>query len=305
MARLSAEAGFTLRERLTAHPSYVLDGEPWIDPRVLPHLRALAGPDGLAVEGRRPIGAPWQEPDPEWGSSGRVDLQSAIDTEGRLTETRSDFDAAYGDWNVLRDEVRERRAAVLPRLDSDVAAALRAAEIDPGELSDEHALALIHADGIELEALCDLADEVRRATVGDDVTYVVTRNINFTNVCYTGCRFCAFAQRKNDADAFTLSLAEIGNRVDEAWAAGATEVCLQGGIDPDLPGSAYFDIAAEVKRRRPEMHMHAFSPMEINNGAARTGPFRPGLADQGARGRSRLDPRERLRRSSTTTSAGS
>jgi FO synthase len=271
LARLSAEAGFTLRERLTAHPSYVNEGEPWIDPRILPHVRVLAGPDGLAVEGQIPVGLPWQEPDPEWGSTGRIDLQTAIDTEGRLTETRSDFDAAYGDWNVLREEVIERRAAVLPRLDSDVAAALRSAERAPGELSDADALALIHADGPELEALTALADAVRHDTVGDEVTYVVTRNINFTNVCYTGCRFCAFAQRKNDADAFTLSLTEIGDRVDQAWEVGATEVCLQGGIDPELPGTAYFDIAAEVKRRRPEMHMHAFSPMEIVNGAARTG----------------------------------
>jgi FO synthase len=271
LARLTAEAGFTLRERLTAHASYALAGEPWIDPRVLPHVRALMGPNGLAVEGRIPAGQPWQEPDPEWGSTGRTDLHAAIDTEGRRTETRSDFDAAYGDWSVLREEVKARRAAVLPRLDADVAAALRAAERDPAGISDAEALALIQADGAELEALTGLADELRRDTVGDVVTYVVTRNINFTNVCYTGCRFCAFAQRKNDADAYTLSLDEIGRRVEEAWAVGATEVCMQGGIDPDLPGTAYFDIAAEVKRRRPDIHLHAFSPMEIVNGAARTG----------------------------------
>ena len=78
---------------------------------------------------------------------------------------------------------------------------------------------------------------------GDDVTYVVTRNINFTNVCYTGCRFCAFAQRRTDADAYTLSLEQVADRAAEAWDAGATEVCMQGGIHPDLPGTAYFDIA--------------------------------------------------------------
>jgi FO synthase len=110
------------------------------------------------------------------------------------------------------------------------------------------------------------------------VTYVVTRNINFTNVCYTGCRFCAFAQRRTDADAYTLSLDQIGDRAAEAWAAGATEVCMQGGIHPDLPGTAYFDIAAEVKRRTPDMHVHAFSPMEVMNGVARTGlPLREWL----------------------------
>ena len=120
-------------------------------------------------------------------------------------------------------------------------------------------------------ALAALADSVRRDTVGDDVTYVVTRNINFTNVCYTGCRFCAFAQRRTDADAYTLSLEQVGDRAAEAWQAGATEVCMQGGIHPDLPGTAYFDIAAEVKRRCPDLHVHAFSPMEVVNGAARTG----------------------------------
>ena len=103
------------------------------------------------------------------------------------------------------------------------------------------------------------------------VTYFVTRNINFTNVCYTGCRFCAFAQRRTDADAYTLSLAQVADRAAQAWDVGATEVCMQGGIHPDLPGTAYFDIARAVKERVPGMHVHAFSPMEVVNGATRTG----------------------------------
>jgi FO synthase len=154
---------------------------------------------------------------------------------------------------------------------SEVAAALRSAERNPAGLSDAEALALLDADGPELDALAGLADQIRRDVNGDAVTYVVNRNINFTNVCYTGCRFCAFAQRRTDADAYTLSLEQIGDRAAEAWAAGATEVCMQGGIHPDLPGTAYFDIASEVKRRCPEMHIHAFSPMEVMNGSARTG----------------------------------
>jgi len=141
----------------------------------------------------------------------------------------------------------------------------------PAGLTDTQALALLDADGPELDALAALADAIRRDVVGDDITYVVNRNINFTNVCYTGCRFCAFAQRRTDADAYTLSLEQIGDRAAEAWAAGATEVCMQGGIHPDLPGTAYFDIAAEVKRRSSDMHVHAFSPMEVMNGSARTG----------------------------------
>ena len=107
--------------------------------------------------------------------------------------------------------------------------------------------------------------------VGDDVTYIVTRNINFTNVCYTGCRFCAFAQRRTDADAYTLSLSQVADRAEQAWDVGAVEVCMQGGIHPDLPGTAYFDIARAVKERVPGMHVHAFSPMEVVNGATRTG----------------------------------
>src|SRR5207253_1007101 len=125
--------------------------------------------------------------------------------------------------------------------------------------------------GADLQAVCDLADEVRRSTVGHEVTFVVNRNINFTNVCYTGCRFCAFAQRRTDADAYSLSLDEVADRAAEAWDVGATEVCMQGGIDPQLPGTAYLDLARAVKRGAPGLHLHAFSPMEVVNGAARMG----------------------------------
>jgi FO synthase len=166
--------------------------------------------------------------------------------------------------------VRGERAAP-HRLRPEVAAAMRSAERNPAGLTDAEALALLDADGAELDALAGLADAIRRDVNGDDVTYVVNRNINFTNVCYTGCRFCAFAQRRTDADAYTLSLEQVGDRAAEAWAAGATEVCMQGGIHPDLPGTAYFELAAEVKRRCPRMHVHAFSPMEVMNGTSRTG----------------------------------
>ena len=127
------------------------------------------------------------------------------------------------------------------------------------------------AEGPLLEQVCRLADDLRREAVGDDVTYVVNRNINFTNVCYVGCRFCAFAQRRTDADAYSLSLDEVADRAEEAWELGATEVCMQGGIDPELPATAYFDLVTAVKQRVPEMHVHAFSPMEVVNGTARTG----------------------------------
>lgn len=265
LAARTADSGFALRERLTIYPEYVRRGESWLDPRLAAHVGALAGPDGLAREDVTPVGLPWQEPDGSWGEAGRTDLHVAIDAEGRTNDRRDDFDEVYGDWSEVGTRIRPAE-----RFDADVTAALRSAERDPAGLSDQDALALLHADGPELDALARLADDLRRDAVGDDVTYVVTRNINFTNVCYTGCRFCAFAQRRTDADAYTLSIEQVGQRVDEAWAAGATEVCMQGGIHPDLPGTAYFDLAREVKKRAPEIHMHAFSPMEVVNGAART-----------------------------------
>jgi FO synthase len=278
LAARTAAAGFTLRERLTIYPPYIR--EPWLDPRLAAHVAALADPaTGLADETARPRGLPWQEPDgglAEAGGSGRTDLYVTIDTTGRTHDRRDDFAEVYGDWNEIAERAGVRAPAVLSG--SEVAAALRQAERAPAALTDAQAIALLGADGPDLEALAGIADALRREVVGDDVTYVVTRNINFTNVCYTGCRFCAFAQRRTDADAYTLSLRQIGDRAAEAWDAGATEVCMQGGIHPDLPGTAYFEIASEVKRRRPELHVHAFSPMEVVNGASRTGlPIREWL----------------------------
>ena len=299
LAQLTAAAGFTLRERLTVYPPYIR--EPWLDPRVARHVAALADPrTGLANEAARPEGMPWQEPDGGWGdASGRTDLHVSIDTIGRSADRREDFSEVYGDWEILSERTRltadssaistagpapagapaeSAPAAPAVARPGEVAAALRQAERDPAGLTDDQAVALLGADGADLDALAALADGLRREVNGDDVTFVVTRNINFTNVCYTGCRFCAFAQRRTDADAYTLSLDQIGDRAEEAWAAGATEVCMQGGIHPDLPGTAYFDIAAEVKRRCSGMHVHAFSPMEVMNGVARTGlPLREWL----------------------------
>src|SRR5216683_2031998 len=272
LAGRTTAGGFDLRERLTIYPGYIR--EPWLDPRLAAHVTALADPaTGLARKGAVPAGLPWQEPDGGWGeASGRTDLHVTIDTTGRTTDRRDDFAEVYGDWAEIagRIEPAAGRGSAPQRLRAEVAAALRSAERDPAGLTDAEALALLDADGPELEALASLADAIRRDVNGDAVTYVVNRNINFTNVCYTGCRFCAFAQRRTDADAYTLSLEQIGDRAQEAWDAGATEVCMQGGIHPDLPGTAYFDLAAEVKRRCPGMHVHAFSPMEVVNGAART-----------------------------------
>ena len=267
---LCAEAGFELKPRLTTHPE-LLDA-PWVDPRLRGHVNGLRGADGLLAEGAKPVGRVWQEPDGGLVTTGRSDLHTTIDTTGRTDDRRGDFDEVYGDWAVLREKVRSAPALMGAALGSDVTSALAAAESEPAELSRQHALALMTAaEGPALEAVCALADDLRRSAVGDRVGYVVNRNINFTNVCYTGCRFCAFAQRKTDADAYSLSLEEIATRVVEAREVGATEVCIQGGIDPELPADTYARIAQTVKRADPDMHVHAFSPMEVMNGVARTG----------------------------------
>jgi FO synthase len=274
LAERCRAAGFDLVERLTVYPRYVRAGEPWIDPRVMPHVAALADPvTGLADPRARPVGRPHQEPDGGLLDAGRTDLHSAVDTEGRAQDRRGDFASVYGDWAELALSRRPPPVVVGDSqiVDDRLRTALRRAAGDPGALSDGEALALLGARGAALEELCGLADDLRRRTVGDTVTYVVNRNINFTNICYVGCRFCAFAQRRTDPDAYSLSLEEIATRAQEAWESGATEVCLQGGIDPQLPATAYFDIAAAVKARVPGIHLHAFSPMEIASGAARTG----------------------------------
>lgn len=270
---ITAEAGFDLVQRLTAQPKYIQAGAAWIDPRVRGHVVALADPATGLARDVNPAGLPWQEPD-DAESSGRVDLNAAIDTEGRNSEARSDLDSAFGDWESIRAQVRElavRDTNAPERIDTDVLAALRSAERDPAGCSDDEYLALATADGPALEAVAALADSLRRDAVGDDVTFVVNRNINFTNICYTGCRFCAFAQRKGDADAYSLSAQEVADRAWEAHVQGATEVCMQGGIDPELPVTGYADLVRAVKNRVPSMHVHAFSPMEIANGVTKSG----------------------------------
>ena len=271
LAEVTAEAGFDLVQRLTAQPKYVAAGAAWIDPRVAGHLAALADPEtGFALD-VNPTGRPWQEPDEATESLGRTDLHTAIDTEGRRAESRSDLGSAFGDWESIRDRVGELAARAPERVDTDVAAALRSAERDPAACSDAEYLALATADGPALDAVAALADSLRQDAVGDDVTFVVNRNINFTNICYTGCRFCAFAQRKGDADAFSLTAQEVAERAWEAHVAGATEVCMQGGIDPELPVTGYAELVRAVKAKVPSMHVHAFSPMEISNGVTKSG----------------------------------
>ena len=168
-----------------------------------------------------------------------------------------------------------RLAALMTRIDARVAHALERA-IGGVELDFEDGMLLADVAGDELEALVLAADRIRRERVGDRITYVVNRNINFTNICFIGCRFCAFSRAPREKDAYFHSFEEIARRSREAWDLGAREVCIQGGLPRDLDPYYYRDVLRAIKRATPAMHIHAFSPMEIVYGVELTGM---GLAD--------------------------
>jgi 7,8-didemethyl-8-hydroxy-5-deazariboflavin synthase CofH subunit len=152
---------------------------------------------------------------------------------------------------------------------SSVRESLQAAQ-DGAEISFAQAMNLATAEGPALQALVSVADALRRQTVGDAITYVVNRNINFTNVCFVGCSFCGFGRGPGAADAYSLSPADVARKASEAWERGATEVCIQGGLPRDLDGFFYRDILRAIKRAVPAMHVHAFSPMELSYGVDKT-----------------------------------
>jgi 7,8-didemethyl-8-hydroxy-5-deazariboflavin synthase CofH subunit len=142
---------------------------------------------------------------------------------------------------------------------------------DGSVLSQEESLSLANSEGDDLLGLLVAADVLRRELVGNLVTYVVNRNINFTNVCFVGCKFCAFSRGPRESDAYFLTLEQVAQKAVEAWDVGATEVCIQGGLPHGLPPFYYRDILRAVKSATPGMHIHAFSPMEILYGVELTG----------------------------------
>jgi FO synthase len=159
---------------------------------------------------------------------------------------------------------------LLPTIDPMIASLLEKALVG-NELSPEEGYMLAEVDGPELAALVVSADRIRQQRVGEVITYVVNRNINFTNVCFIGCRFCAFSTARRAPDAYFLSFDEIKKRTREARERGATEVCVQGGLPRDLDGYHYRDILVAIKEAVPDMHVHAFSPMEVVHGVDKTG----------------------------------
>jgi len=157
--------------------------------------------------------------------------------------------------------------------------------LDGSELSVAEGVRLAQAQGRELQALTLVADELRRRQVGEIVTYVVNRNINFTNVCIKHCTFCAFSRDHREEEGYLLPQDEVVRRAQEAWDLGATEVCIQAGLPPKLDGRYYIDLCRAIKKVLPEMHLHAFSPEEILYGSVRSAlPIREYLAELKAAG---------------------
>src|SRR4030081_1925764 len=162
---------------------------------------------------------------------------------------------------------------IAPQASAEIRSALeRVLETQDGAcLRDEERYAMANCEGADLLALLVAADTLRRDLVGNIVSYVVNRNINFTNICFVGCKFCAFSRGPRESDTYFLSLEQMAQKATEAWKIGATEVCIQGGLPHGLPPFHYRDILRAIKQAVPGMHIHAFSPMEIVYGVELTG----------------------------------
>nr|WP_319484566.1 5-amino-6-(D-ribitylamino)uracil--L-tyrosine 4-hydroxyphenyl transferase CofH [uncultured Cohaesibacter sp.] len=187
----------------------------------------------------------------------------------------NETESAFG--NALAFDARNATAPVRKILDR---------ALEDREISQAEAVLLFKAEApADLQTIYHVADLLRQRANGDLVTFTVNRNINFTNVCYMGCKFCNFAKRAEEEDAHWHSVGEVLRRCHEAWDRGATEVCIQGGLHPKLPGSYYEELCRAIKAELPDMHLHAFSPFEVWYGASKTRKsyrdFLQGLKDAG------------------------
>ena len=156
--------------------------------------------------------------------------------------------------------------SLLKKADPIIASALDLA-LDEKDMSEDLAAELLECKGAEMSMVLMVADELRRRTIGNHVTYVVNRNINFTNVCIKRCGFCAFSRDFREEEGYSLPVEEIVARAKQAWKLGATEVCIQAGLPPEMNGRYYIDICEAIKKELPDIHIHAFSPEEILYGA--------------------------------------
>lgn len=239
LERETAHAGKQLHERLTIYPAYAIDAEQWLDdemkPRVARHLDAQGLP--------------------------RIDNWLTGDSNSHCPQQESE---------LLDRPLHINIASASEAIRNIVAKAQR-----QEQLSESEIVRLFEARGGDFAYVCESANALREEVNGDTVSYVVTRNINYTNICYFKCQFCAFSKGKLSENLrgrpYDLSDEEIARRVSEAWQRGATEVCMQGGIHPDYTGEKYLEICGIVKDAAPDMHIHAFSPLEVWQGAATLG----------------------------------
>ena len=234
LTRQTARAGNTLVERLTVYPEYLLSSDEWVVPQVSRYVFKVCDAEGLARTD-------------EWvtGIGGEVSVAPV-----------------------------QPKTLFVPKWAVSLDVALKCAS-EGSMLGEKDIVALFQSRGTAVEEVCQTADELRRSSVGDVVRYVVNRNINYTNVCYYRCQFCAFSKGKLSENLrgspYVLDLDEIVRRAHEAWQRGATEVCLQGGIHPDFTGDTYLEICRAIRAAVPSMHIHAFSPLEIHQGAETLG----------------------------------
>jgi FO synthase len=234
LERATEAKGYLLLERLALHPAYARDVETWTDERLRSRVWEAMDAEGLA----------------------RVEAWAPGTTE-----------------ELPERAVAEARGLRPSKMRPDFAQALAGA--GERDLSEAEIALLFTARGSELAELCRVADELRREVNGDEVTYVVNRNINYTNQCYFRCRFCAFSKGPKSlnlrGDPYLLDTAEVARRAREAWEKGATEVCMQGGIHGRFTGRSYLEYLRAVKEEVPEMHVHAFTPLEVSQGARTLG----------------------------------
>jgi FO synthase len=270
LAQRTADAGKLLVERLAIYPSYAQDPPHWLDPALrTPVLRAIDGqgfarPDawisgaGTPPPVERPL-TPTLSPQ---AGRGRAAATSSINSDsvaGRISRVPSPRSRGEGQG--------ERLSNILDRA------------VAGETLAEADIVRLFEARGEEFDEVCAAADRLRRQVSGDTVTYVVTRNINYTNICYFRCQFCAFSKGKLSENLrgrpYNLDMDEIVRRCEEAWERGATEVCLQGGIHPEYTGATYLNVCRAIKQAVPGLHVHAFSPLEVWQGAKTLGRTLP------------------------------
>jgi len=255
LAKRTANAGKLLVERLAIYPAYTQEPALWLDPGLrTPVLRAIDGqgfarPDAwISGAGTEPPLTPALSPQAGRGRAAEA-FQSVPSPRSR----------GEGQGEGLSD-ILERASAGETLTETDI-------------------VRLFAARGAEFDEVCAAADDLRRAVNGDTVTYVVTRNINYTNICYFRCQFCAFSKGKLSENLrgrpYNLDMDEIVRRCEEAWERGATEVCLQGGIHPEYTGATYLNVCRAIKEAVPGLHVHALSPLEIWQGAKTLGRTLP------------------------------